>query len=177
MRNRDDRNKILRIAIFTEDKYAPRFIKNIINYLILKNLIPTKIKFFTSYTPALIKKFHNVRKVSSVVRDVDRILIIIDKEKYDENKEIWRHLRNLKEHDRRKIIVIATEPEIEEWICKSLDINFDKTGIDSERKPSRILERNQGYRKAKLPEYFDKLNFEKLLEKSKSFKDFYNSLK
>ncbi len=60
-------------------------------------------------------------------------MIIIDKEdtyNYDENKDVWRHLSGLKNEDKSKIVVIATEPEMEEWICISLDLNFDNTGYD-----------------------------------------------
>ncbi len=170
----------MKVAIFTEDTYAPKFIKNVINRLISEGFISTKIEFAKLHTPSLIKKCHNVRKVLSVVRDVDRILILIDKEnsdEYDEDRDVWRHLRNLKEQDKRKIVVIATEPEIEEWICESLDIPFDKTGKDLERKPSKILGKNHNYKKSKLPKYAENLDFEKLLRKSKSFKEFYLSLK
>ena len=170
----------MKVAIFTEDTYAPKFIKNVINRLISEGFISTKIEFAKLHTPSLIKKCHNVRKVLSVIRDVDRVLILIDKEnsdEYDEDRDVWRHLRNLKEQDRRKIVVIATEPEIEEWICESLDIPFDKTGRDLERKPSKILDKNHNYKKSKLPKYAENLDFEKLLRNSKSFKEFCNSLR
>jgi|GEM_PF-1371329 hypothetical protein len=171
--------KALKVAIYTEDTYGLGFIKNVINRLISEGFISTKIQFAKTYTPALIKKCHNVRKVCSVVRDVDRVLIVIDKESvdnYDEYEDIWKHLKNLKDYDREKIVVIATEPEIEEWVCVSLGIDFDRTGNDIEKKPSRILENNHNYKKSRLSEYANELNFKKLLEESKSFRDFYASL-
>ncbi len=98
--------KTLKIAIYTEDTYGLGFIKNVINRLISEGFVSTKIEFVKTYTPALIKKCHNVRKVRSVIREVDRILIIIDKENIDEFDElnaIWRHLRNLKDSEGRRL--------------------------------------------------------------------------
>lgn len=172
--------KTLKIAIYTEDTYGLGFIKNVINRLISEGFVSTKIEFVKTYTPALIKKCHNVRKVRSVIREVDRILIIIDKEnidEFDERDAIWRHLRNLKDSDRKKIIVIATEPEIEEWVCLSLNLEFDKSGRNIEKKPSRVLENDYNYKKCRLAKYANDLNFRKLLNESKSFRKFYESLK
>lgn len=47
--------------------------------------------------------------------------------------------------------MIATESEIEEWICISLELGFDKASVDLERKPSRELRAN----KSKLPGYIE----------------------
>jgi len=171
--------KALKVAIYTEDTYGLSFIKNVINRLISEGSISTKIQFVKTYTPSLIKKCHNVRKVKSVIREVDRVLIIIDKENiydYDENKEIWRHLSRLKSEDKSKIVVIATEPEIEEWICISLGIDFDKTGYNVRNKPSEVLKRRFDYKKRRLKDFSDKLDFDKLLAESGSFKLFYESL-
>jgi hypothetical protein len=175
------------IAVFTEDRYGPGFIKKVINRLISEEYVKENIEFAKlgnfvrmGKNPALIKKCHNVgKKVKAIIKDVDRVLIVIDKEdsyNYDENREIWRHLKDLKEEYRKKIRVIALEPEIEEWICISLSLNFDKTGYDKTRKPSKVLERSDKYEKSKLDRYVEKLDFETLLKKSSSFRDFYNSL-
>ena len=175
------------IAVFTEDRYGPGFIRKVIGRLISEEYVKENIEFARlgnfvrmGKNPALIKKCHNVgRKVKAVVKDVDRVLIVIDKEdtyNYDEDREIWRHLRDLKEDYRRKIRVIALEPEIEEWICISLSLNFDKTGYDKTRKPSKVLERGHNYEKSKLDRYVEKLDFEMLMKNSSSFRDFYNSL-
>ena len=172
----------MKIAVFMEDKFGPGFIKKVINRLISEDYISRNIEFARSYTSALIKKCNYVsvgRKVKSVIRDVDRVVLVIDKENsytYDENKEIWKHLKDLKEEDRRKVHVVATEPEIEEWICISLDMDFDRTGYDKDRKPSKILERKEDYKKSKLDKYAERLDFEKLLNSSESFKKFHNSL-
>ncbi len=139
----------MKVAIFTEDRYGLGFIKAVVNRLIAEKRIQ-KVEFVRTYTPSLIKKCHNVRKVKSVVREVDRVLIIIDKENtynYDENKDIWRHLSGLKSEDKSKIVVIATEPEIEEWICISCGIAFDKTGYNVKDKPSEVLKRKLCYKK------------------------------
>lgn len=104
----------MKVAIFVEDRYGPRFVKKMIHRLISEKFIK-KIEY-KPRNPSLIKKCHNVEaKVNSVVRDVERVIIVVDKEDttiYDENKDIWRHLKNLKGKDKDKIHIIATEPEI-----------------------------------------------------------------
>ncbi len=138
-----------------------------------------KIEFVRIHTPSLIKKCHNVSKVKAVVREADKILIIIDKEnaeKYDENREVWRHLKKLTEPDKKKIVVIATEPCIEEWLCISLGFNFDRSGNDAKRKPDKVLEENRKYKKRDLPKFVPELNFEKLIKESNSFRAFYSEL-
>jgi len=166
----------MKLAIFTEDRYGLGFIKATVDRLIAEKRIQ-KVEFVKTYTPSLIKKCHNVRKVKPVIRD--RILIIIDKENtynYDEDKEIWRHLGRLKDEDRSKIVVIATEPEIEEWICITLGMEFDRTGYNTNNEPSKVLKREEDYKKEKLEDFADKLYFNKLLAESESFKLFYESL-
>ena len=176
------------VAVFMEDRYGPGFIRKVINRLISEEYVKENIEFAKlgnfvrmGKNPALIKKCHNVgRKVKAVVKDVDRVLLVIDKEdtyNYDENREIWRHLKDLKEEYRKKIRVIALEPEIEEWICISLGRDFDKTGYDRARKPSKVLERTDNYEKSKLDRYVEKLDFKRLMENSNSFKYFYHSLR
>lgn len=175
----EDKTEILKIAIYIEDTYGPGFIRKVINHLIKEGYIKNRRFKYRKETPALIEKCHNVRKVKPVIREVDRILIIIDKENtynYDEDKEIWGHLGRLKDEDRSKIVVIATEPEIEEWICISLGMEFDRTGYNTNNKPSKVLKREEDYKKEKLEDFADKLDFNKLLAESESFKLFYESL-
>ena len=168
----------MNVAIFIEDKYGPGFLRKVISRLRDESYIKNTIKFARE-THSLIKRCHNVgSKVKSVVRDVDKVIIVIDKEnsrEYDENREIWRHLEELSKIDKKKIVVIATDPCIEEWICISLNLNFDRDGYDIERKPDRVLKKEKGYRKSQLPKYADLLDFEKLLKKSSSFKKFYEN--
>ena len=162
----------MKIAIYTEDKYGIKFLKKVVNRLISEGYIYEKIEYQKLYEPAHIRKCHNVKKVKAVIREVDRVLIVIDKENsdsYDENKEIWRHLKDLKDEDRAKITVIATEPCIEEWICISLGLSFDKTGRNLERKPDRVLKDELNYKKSRLHEYTSQLDFKKLKTESNSF--------
>ncbi len=168
----------MKVAIYTEDTYAPSFIRKLIHRL-EKEYIINKIEFVRIHTPGYIEKCHNVgNKVKTVVKDTDRIIILIDKEdlNYDENKEIWRHLKNLKDEDKKKIFVISTQPEIEEWICRSKNFSFDETGMNKEDKPSKILERKENYKKKTLPKYADEIDIGKLLETSESFREFVKAL-
>ncbi len=176
-----DKTEILKIAIFVEDKYGPGFIRKVIDRLIEDGKIKNRRFKYHRNSPALIKKCNEskFRKVKSVIREVDRVLIIIDKENtynYDENKDIWRHLSGLKNEDKSKIVVIPMEPEIEEWICISLGIDFDKTGYNARDKPNEVLKRKLGYKKERLKDFADKLDFDKLLAESESFRMFYKSL-
>ena len=45
-----------------------------------------------------------------------------------------------------------------------------------EDKPSRVLMRKRGYRKIDLEKYVKELDFNKLLNSSRSFRKFYSSL-
>lgn len=176
-----DKTEILKIAIFVEDKYGPGFIRKVIDRLIEDGKIKNRRFEYQRNSPALIKKCNEskFRKVKSVVREVDKVLIIIDKENiynYDEDKDIWRHLSGLKSEDKSKIVVIATGPEIEEWICISYGIAFDKTGYNVKDKPNEVLKRKLSYKNERLKDFADKLDFDKLLTKSESFKLFYKSL-
>jgi len=168
----------MKVAICTEDTYGPGFLRGLISKMRREGYISKDLKVVKI---ALIKKCHNVRnKVLAVIREVDRVLILIDKEneyEYDEREHIWRHLKGLKESDRSKVVVVATEPCIEEWICKSLGLNFDRTGLNVEQKPDRVLRRRYGYKKRRLPKYVNKLDIDGLLRNSKSFKEFCAALR
>jgi len=167
----------MKVAIYTEDTYGPDFLRRLINKMRKERYISKDLKVVKI---ALIKKCHNVRKVLAVIREVDRVLILIDKEneyEYDEREHIWRHLKGLKGRDRSKVVVVATEPCIEEWICKSLGLNFDRTGLNVSQKPDRVLRRRFGYEKCELPDYVDKLDIDGLLRNSKSFKEFCAALR
>ncbi len=63
----------MNVVIFTEDRYGLGFIKAIVNRLAAEKRVQ-KVEFVKTYTPSLIKKCHNVRKVKSVVREVDRVI-------------------------------------------------------------------------------------------------------
>jgi len=172
----------MKIAIFTEDEYGIDFLRSIIKRLREEGYVKSHIESVKTYTPSQIRKCHRKfgKKVKSVVRDADRIIIVIDKEndiKYDEENQIWRHLKDLKETDKKKIVVIATEPCIEEWICISLGLSFDKSGIKIDQKPDRVLERERKYKKKNLPKFALELNFEKLIKESKSFLKFLEALR
>ncbi len=163
----------MKVVIFTEDRYGRGFLKKVVNRLISEGYLKRKIEFIKPHTSLLIKKCHNVRKVKSVIREVDKVLIVIDKEnvnKYNEYREIWRHLKGLDETDKAKISVIATEPCIEEWICISLRESFDKTGGNTREKPDRILKLKIGYEKCRCIDFVEKPDFEILLKNSNSFK-------
>jgi len=167
----------MKVAIYTEDTYGPDFLRRLINKMRKERYTSKDLKVVKI---ALIKKCHNVRKVLAVIREVDRVLVLIDKEnelEYDEHKLIWGHLKGLKESDRSKVVVVATEPCIEEWICKSLGLNFDRTGLDVNQKPDRVLKRKLGYEKHRLPDYVDKLDIDGLLRNSNSFKEFCAALR
>jgi len=67
------------------------------------------------------------------------------------------------------IEVILFNYEIEEWICISL-------GLKWHSKPSAELKQKLKYEKSDLPSYVDKLDFKKLVNKSKSFIKFIEAL-
>ncbi len=85
-------------------------------------------------------------------------------------------MNRLSDEDRAKITVIATEPCIEEWICISLGLSFDKAGKDLEKKPDRVLKDKMDYKKSNLPKYVSQLDFKKLMNESESFRKLIDGL-
>ncbi|MGC8726309.1 MAG: hypothetical protein ACP5RS_07040 [Thermoplasmata archaeon] len=160
----------MKISVFTEDKYGPQFIKKL--FLILKNkkIINQNIILYNAHRYPVCN-YKLGRMVSSALTDRDKALVLVDAD--GSNREDVKNstLKHIKDEDKSKTEVIVLEYEIEEWICISSDLLWKGD------KPSNILKSELKYEKYKLPDYADKLNFEKLSKSSLSFKDFLNSLK
>jgi len=167
----------MKVRIFTEDRYAPGFINELIKRLKNEGYLNPNIQTKTSP----INKY-NYRKVNEKIKasitDYDKIILLIDYEckKYTNPEDIIRqYTKDIK--NKEKITVIFTEPEIEEWICISLGYKFDKNGFTKYKKPSKILKEKIGYEKSNLHKYVKDLNINLLLENSRSFKEFLEALK
>lgn len=84
--------------------------------------------------------------------------------------DIEMHLKHVPRNLREKVRLLIIDYEIEEWICVSEGLRFGK------EKPSKVLEKEQGYEKWKLSRYVERLNFE-ILRNHPSFKEFLEFLK
>jgi len=116
-----------------------------------------------------VRFFVGTKIVDDLVKP-DKIIIILDGDKnqgkYQQNlNKARRHIPN---NIKTPCSIVVFDYEVEEWICISLNIKWSS-------KPSDALKSKFKYKKQHLPNYVDKLDFNKLKE-VKSFNDFINAL-
>ncbi|MFX0174395.1 MAG: hypothetical protein ACFE9L_21160 [Candidatus Hodarchaeota archaeon] len=113
-------------------------------------------------------KINRQIKAEHLSQTYDLIIVIIDGDGQVNQKklEMEQHIET-NYVQITKIIVIETE--IEEWLCESLDIEYNM-------KPSRVLRSVKNYEKRKLPDLIHLLNYEKLLFQNGSFQEFVETL-
>ncbi|QDA30997.1 hypothetical protein FH039_04440 [Thermococcus indicus] len=168
-------SKSREIVIITEDAYGGEFFKRLLSRLRTEGLTDTRLKKLSGrknpiHAPYLCNsKLGKILRASELVRP-DFILLVYDGDgpsNYEsKKKDVEKHIpRNLK----IPVKILLFEYEIEEWVCKSL-------GYSWSTKPSDELKRRERYTKSKLPEYADKLDFEKLKRNCKSFREFLRIL-
>lgn len=156
-----------KIMVLCEDSYGVDFFKDLIERLKKENVISKGLHIDTErfYGPCN-TKLTSQMKVMVLLRDYNFFVIIadadgnpIDDVKSQIECHVPRDLRNI-----TRFVIL--QYEIEEWICKSLNIKIND-------KPSKILKHKFGYEKYKLRDYVPKLNF-KRLKNCESFSNFMN---
>ena len=159
------------IVIITEDAYGGEFFKRLLNRLNQEGLANIKLKRITGrknpiHAPFLCNpKLNKIIKVAELARP-DFILVVYDGDgpsNYPSRKrDVQKHIpKGVK----TPIKILLFEYEIEEWICRSLSYNWST-------KPSDELKKRKGYEKYQLPDYVNKLDFEKLKRNCRSFQEF-----
>ena len=122
-----------KFKMFVEDEYGPRFFEKLIDRLKAEGLIPNDTVVESSKLPAdCNKKIDRIIK-SALLFGFDRVILAIDGDGNPEKK-----LKCAKSHIpsgfKDRVDVIVFEYEVEEWICRSLKIQYG-----SYIKPSRAL--------------------------------------
>jgi hypothetical protein len=159
------------IVIITEDAYGGEFFKRLLNRLNREGLANIKLKKITGrknpiHAPILCNsKLNRMIKAAELARP-DFILVVYDGDghsNYDSRKnDVQKHIPK---RVKTPVKILLFEYEIEEWICRSLGYNWST-------KPSDELKKREGYEKYQLPDYVDKLDFEKLKRNCRSFQEF-----
>ncbi len=168
----------LEVILIVEDTYGGEFFKRVLQELNETNLLPYKVKLKKLsgrrnpiHAPYLCNPKLKKIITATDMANADRIILIYDG---DGPSNYSQRFNQVKSHIPAKtntpIKIVLFEYEVEEWICKSLDIKWDS-------KPSDALKRKVGYKKSQLPKYVSKLNFEDLSNSCKSFQEFLNALR
>jgi len=159
------------IVIITEDAYGGEFFKRLLIRLNRHGLTDVRLKKIRGrknpiHAPFLCDpKLNRIIKAAELSRP-DFILVVYDGDgpsQYDSRKnDVEKHIpKGVK----TPVKILLFEYEIEEWICRSLGYNWST-------KPSDELKKRERYAKHKLPDYVDKLDFEKLKKNCNSFREF-----
>ncbi|WP_010477282.1 hypothetical protein [Thermococcus zilligii] len=159
------------VVIITEDAYGGEFFKRLVDRLKKEGLANIELKKLSGrrnpiHAPYLCNpKLEKILRASELSKP-DFILLVYDGDgpsNYAPRKQdVEKHVPcNIK----TPVKILLFEYEIEEWVCRSLDYSWAI-------KPSDELKRREGYAKHKLPEYVDKLDFNKLRNNCKSFREF-----
>jgi len=158
-----------KIMIITQDKYGVPFFRKFTNRLKDEKFIPNvhidSSKFYGACNPKLSRQLTAFK----YLRCYDHFIIVADAD--------GGHIETLHENilchipENFKIItsIIIFKDEIEEWICYS-------DNIDYEKKPSQILREKKGYEKYRLPSYASKLDILKLKSGCESFCNFFEKI-
>ncbi|NJE01813.1 hypothetical protein [Thermococcus sp. JdF3] len=163
------------IVIITEDAYGGEFFKRLLGRLKRGGLASVKLKRLSGRKNPIHAPYLCNHKLTKIIRAAeiafpDFILIVYDG---DGPANYGSRKRDIEKHIPKNIGVpvktLLFEYEIEEWVCKSL-------GYSWSTKPSDELKKRERYTKSKLPKYADKLDFEKLKQNCKSFREFLKLL-
>jgi len=160
----------MNIAILIEDHFGPQFINHLFERMKSENIMPENICLIRSRKYAFCNpKLGNM--VKAAISDSEKVIILIDADGepiYNKEGATWRHIRNGRV--REKVRLVSLDYEIEEWICASLGLQYGNS------KPSSVLKHRLKYRKSRLPDYTNKLDFQKLSKSCASFRRFLQAL-
>ena len=159
------------IVIITEDTYGGEFFKRLLGRLNREGFTNIRLKKILGRKNPIRAPFLCDPKLNRIIKAAelagpDFILVIYDGDgpsNYaSRKKDVGKHIpKSLK----TPVKILLFEYEIEEWICRSL-------GYSWSTKPSDELKKREGYEKYQLPDYVNKLDFERLKRNCKSFREF-----
>lgn len=168
------------IKIFTEDSQGKAFFRELIKRLKDTNEINHHLKTSIDSIPGNSPCCSKQTRVFSTVTYFEKIIIIFDSDGIENrNNKIEKMKIHIPQEFSDKFFLILCEEEIEEWICKSLNIDYNN------QKPSKALnnycrERSRGkseYHKSNLKNYVNIIDIEVLKTiENYSFQLFLNEL-
>lgn len=160
----------MNVKIISEDTYGkvffPRLILNLKERGFVKNIAVVKAETL----PALCN-YKLDRILKAIDNSCDKIIIIQDADGPHNKVDRYKRIKNHIPDDlTTPVEIIQNDYEIEEWICVSMDLKW------GELKPSKELKHKCGYIKSGLPKYAARLDFDKLIKNSESFRLFLKAL-
>jgi len=154
------------IKIFCEDRKGKPFFERLINRMKREGIagnISIKVGYIGGCVGSVLE-----RRIRASMRDCSKFIIVYDahgRNVEEVRKSVWRFVP-----DAVKVnsCIVILDFEIEEWICVS-------EGIDCGNEPYKTLKHKIGYEKYKLPDFAERLNFERL-RGYRSFDEFLDCL-
>jgi len=166
----------VKVRIFTENAYGPDFIKRLIKRLKERGAIPADLFVNASHFLGVCRP-KSGRQIGAAYYDFDSIIVIVDAHGGDANEVEASVIKHVHGDFRDKLRMVILDYEIEEWVCRGLNIRF---GQNPSEDLSSYLRRRKGYKgeykKHMLPEFADEVNIERLMEYP-SFKRFLKMLR
>ena len=170
-----------KITLLTEDRYGVEFLKRLIHSK-LAGLIDVRSVSLNIQRIAGLCSLKFTRQLTLLASMSDKTIIIVDgngqpnkvyESIYEKHvKQVEKRLRNV------RIAMVVLDKEIEEWVCLSLNIKY---GHKPSEALNEYLRRKHGarlrYEKYMLPDFTDKLDIQKLIKLSRSFRKFIHELK
>ena len=160
----------MNVKIISEDTYGKEFFKKLIFKLNEIELVENIIVQKPETLPALCN-YKLDRILKAIDTSCDKIIIIQDADGPQNKVDRYKRIKNHVPDDLiTPVEIIQNDYEIEEWICVSMDLKW------GELKPSKELKHKCGYIKSGLPKYAERLDFDKLIKNSDSFRLFLKAL-
>ena len=120
--------------MFTEDSQGVSFFKILIQKLKSINLIDNSLKIHIDTIPGNSPCYSKQTRIFSALSNFDKIIIVFDSDGLENRQDKMQKMKNhIPDEFESKFRLILCDYEIEEWICKSLSLNF------SNQKPSSRL--------------------------------------
>ena len=154
------------IKIFCEDQKGKPFFENLVNRMKREGLIGNvsiKVGYIGGRVGTVLE-----RRIRASLRVCNKFIVVYDAHGEDIEEIRDRVRRFVPDVVKSTTCIVILDYEIEEWTCVS-------EGINCGREPYKTLKHKIGYDKHKLPNFAERLNFEKL-KNCRSFVEFLNCL-
>jgi len=154
----------MKIKIFTEDIRAKAFFDILNEKLKNMNIVCRSYGIDTSHLPGASPcNSKQTRAINAASTNYDKILIIVDAdgpENLDRKKAtVEKHIEN----SLRSIVnIVICDYELEEWICKSLNINYGNKPCKDLNQYCKSKGYKKGYRKSEICKFAKDIDIELL---------------
>lgn len=153
------------IKIFTEDTRGPKFFSDLHKILKSKNIIDNSTKIDVEPIPGSTPCNSKQTRVLNAASDYNRIIIIFDADGPENMNQRMEKMNSHISRDVNPIVnLVICEYEIEEWVCKSLNINYGIKPSEDLDNYCRAHNNRNGYKKSDLFRFASKIDIERLMQ-------------